>query len=87
MNNIFMSTAYNSKPIDTTDVELSEELMQLVELLVENNYDVRAKGRMDEGWVYGFVRNDELKQPPALSHTSNFPIAKRNMNVSALWRR
>lgn len=72
-----MSTTYSPNPIDTTDVELSEELLELVELLAENTHDVWAKGRMDEGWTLGPVRNDELKQHPCLIPYSELPESEK----------
>ncbi len=57
---------YIPTPIDTSDFNLSEEMSQLVETLAENTHNVWAKGRMDDGWTLGPVRNDELKQHPCL---------------------
>ena len=73
MNKVSTSISYTPNPIDTTDVELSEELLQLVELLAENTHNVWAKGRMDEGWTLGPVRNDELKQHPCLIPYDELP--------------
>ena len=57
---------YVPAPIDTSDVDLSPEVLDLAELLAKNTHDVWAKGRLDEGWSYGPARNDELKQTPLL---------------------
>lgn len=62
MNN----ATFTPNPIDTSDVKLSEELLQLVEFIAKNTHNVWAKGRMEEGWTYGHVRNDDLKQHPCL---------------------
>lgn len=56
---------YQPKPLDTSDVHLSPNLMVLVEELAENIHDVWAKGRIAEGWVYG-ARSDTLRQTPCL---------------------
>lgn len=69
--------SYTPHPIDTSDVELSEELLQLVELLAENTHEVWSKGRMNEGWTYGPVRNDELKQHPCLIPYSELPESEK----------
>lgn len=69
--------AYTPHPIDTTDVELSEELMQLVELLAENTHDHWAIGRLAEGWTYGPVRNDVLKQHPCLIAYDELPDSEK----------
>ena len=71
------NTPYTPHPIDTTDVELSEELLQLVEMLAENTHEVWSKGRMEEGWTYGPVRNDELKQHPCLIPYSELPESEK----------
>ena len=59
-------TMYTPKPIDTSDVTLNEELLQLCEQLAENTHEVWAVGRVQEGWTYGPARNDEKKQTPCL---------------------
>ena len=60
-------------PNDTSDVELSEELLELVELIAENTHDNWAAGRIVEGWTYGPVRNDDLKQHPCLVPYNELP--------------
>ena len=68
---------YTPTPIDTSDVELSEELLQLVELLAENTHDNWSTGRIAEGWTYGPVRNDELKQNPCLVPYNELPESEK----------
>lgn len=38
---------YNPNPVDTSEIELSSELLQLVEYMAENVYDVWAKTRIE----------------------------------------
>ena len=57
---------YIPKPIDTTDVELSEEIKELSELLAENTHEVWSQGRIRDGWTYGEKRDDAKKQHPCL---------------------
>ncbi|KAE8911198.1 hypothetical protein PF005_g6017 [Phytophthora fragariae] len=57
---------YRPLPIDTTTVELPPRLLRLVDLLAENAHEVWAKGRMDEGWTYGPLRDDSSKKHPCL---------------------
>ena len=47
---------YTPKPIDTSDVELSPEILELTELLAKNTHDVWAVGRYAQGWTYGAER-------------------------------
>ena len=57
---------YTPKPIDTSDVKLPTEILDLCEKLAENTHEVWAKGRMEQGWVYGKERNDEKKETPCM---------------------
>ena len=57
---------YNPQPVDTSKIELSNELMELAEQMAENVHDVWAVTRMDQGWTYGPERNDAEKKHPCL---------------------
>lgn len=54
--------SYIPKPIDTSDINLPEELLALTERIAENVHDVWAVGRIEQSWSYGLVRNDEKKE-------------------------
>ena len=57
---------YTPKPIDTKDVLLPKEIMELSEVLSRNTHEVWASERMKQGWRYGEKRDDELKLHPCL---------------------
>lgn len=57
---------YIPNPIDTKDVQLSADIMELSEKLAENTHEVWAAGRIAQGWTYGEARNDERKETPCL---------------------
>ena len=57
---------YTPKPIDTTDIKLSEDLQELTELVAKNVHDVWAEGRISQGWTYGEERNDSERKTPCL---------------------
>jgi RyR domain len=57
---------YKPRTIDTSQVQLSTDLQELIELLAENNHDHWARKRIDEGWRYGPKRNDSKKEHPDL---------------------
>ena len=57
---------YTPNPVDTSEVVLSEDLMELTEKIAENVHEVWAQGRIEDGWVYGKVRDDEKKTTPCL---------------------
>lgn len=64
---------YMPKPIDTTDVMLSSELLALTEKIAENVHDVWAVGRIADGWTYGSVRDDAKKETPCLVPYAELP--------------
>jgi len=57
---------YTPNPIDTSHVELSPDLSELVELLAQNNHDHWAQKRFDEGWRHGLRRDDSERKHPDL---------------------
>jgi len=69
---------YQPKPIDTSSVKLSEDLMELIEMLASNTHDHWAKLRMAEGWTHGPNRNDETKQHPDLIEYEGLPESEKD---------
>ncbi len=57
---------YVPHPIDVSDVELDEELLELTESIAENAHEVWAHNRKVEGWHYGPQRNDAQMEHPDL---------------------
>ncbi len=57
---------YKPTPLDTNAVELSEDLLQLLEKIAAHNHDIWARGRISEGWTHGAQRDDEAKTHPDL---------------------
>ena len=68
---------YIPKPIDTTDVVLSEDLLELSEKLAEQVHEIWSEGRIEEGWTYGEERNDKSKQTPCLVPYSELPESEK----------
>lgn len=79
---------YTPQPIDTTGVELPEELEQLVELMSKNVHEVWSETRIQQGWTYGERRNDELKTHPCLVPYEELPESEkeydRNTSIGTL---
>jgi len=59
--------------IDTSDIRLSPELLELTEQIAAHVHDVWAAGRIAEGWRYGPERNDERKEHPCLVPYKELP--------------
>lgn len=67
------SNKYIPNPLDTTNVELPQELLNLAEEIAKNVHEVWSQNRMNEGWVYGPVRNDEKRETPCLVPYEELP--------------
>lgn len=57
---------YEPQPLNLDDIVLTDDLLELQEAIAENAHEVWAAARKAEGWTYGKVRNDALKQHPDL---------------------
>lgn len=68
---------YTPEPIDVSNVILPDELNVLVEKLAENVHDTWAKGRLNEGWSYGPVRDDVNKYHPCLVPYNELPESEK----------
>ena len=80
--------AYNPKIADLSGVALDAGLGALIEAIAENVHDTWAKGRLDEGWIYGPVRDDAKKHHPCLVPYEELPESEkeydRNTAISTL---
>ncbi len=68
---------YTPKPIDLSDVELTEDLNELREAIAENAHEIWAENRQAEGWTYGPQRDDQLKQTPDMLPYSQLPEGEK----------
>ena len=70
---------YTPKPIDTSHIVMSEDLLQLAERMAENVHDVWAATRIAQGWTYGPERDDANKKHKigiATVHSGATPASK-----------
>jgi len=68
---------YIPQPADLTEVTLPQSLIELREQIARNAHEVWAQGRLSDGWTYGPVRNDALKQHPDLIPYEDLPDSER----------
>ena len=68
-----MKTDYTPKPIDTSCIELSADLLEFIELLSKNTHEVWAQQRFVEGWQCGVKRNEAKKLHPCLVPYEDLP--------------
>ena len=72
-----MMIDYVPQPMDTSDVQLPEELNVLIEQMAKNVHEVWAQNRMEQGWTYGEERNDALKHHPCLIPYEELPESEK----------
>ena len=72
-----MNKNYLPQPVDTSDIQLPEELSELVEQMAKNVHEVWAQSRMEQGWEYGDERSDALKQHPCLVPYEELPEVEK----------
>lgn len=75
-----MNPEYRPRPIDTSAVELPPSVTELAELLARNAHEVWAAGRMQQGWRYGSVRDDERKLHPDLIPYEELPEGEKTFD-------
>jgi ryanodine receptor 2 len=70
--------SYEPQPIDTSDVQLDEDILELTEWLAKNAHDTWARQRLAEGWSYGPVRDEIRKEHPGLLSYENLPESEKD---------
>lgn len=79
------SSLYKPNPIDTSKIELPDELLELTEAIAENVHENWFVGRIAEGWTYGESRDDKKKTTPCLIPYSELPDTEKEYDrVTAL---
>jgi hypothetical protein len=68
---------YKPRPIDTTGVTLSPEIIQLTERLAEHAHDVWGSKRLAEGWRYGPRKDGDNKETPLLVPYDELPDSEK----------
>ncbi len=71
---------YTPKPIDVSDVELTEDLDELREAIAENAHDIWAVDRIAQGWTYGPQRDDIKKENPCMVPYSQLPESEKDFD-------
>ncbi|MBI5774408.1 MAG: hypothetical protein HZA89_11780 [Verrucomicrobia bacterium] len=77
------SLNYNPKPLDTSQFKLTEDILNLTELLAENTHEVWARERIAQGWKFGPARNDEAKEHPCLVPYKDLPESEKTFDRDA----
>lgn len=76
---------YKPSPLDTGNIELPKELLELTEKIAENVHENWSARRIADGWTYGEKRDDQKKTTPCLVPYGQLPDAEREYDrVTAL---
>ncbi len=73
-----MSRTYTPQPIDTSDVQLPEELSLLTEAIAKNVHETWAQNRFAQGWKYGSQRDDQTRLHPCLIPYEDLPEVEKD---------
>lgn len=73
-----MEKQYIPRPENTSNVELPEELLPLIEDMARNVHEVWSQNRLDDGWTYGPVRDDATKKHPCLVPYDELPEREKD---------
>lgn len=57
---------YNPKPIDTSEIKLPDDIIELGEIIAKNVHEQWASNRIKQGWKYGIKRDEIKKEHPCL---------------------
>lgn len=68
---------YEPHPIDLSNVEISDDLIELREAIAENAHEVWAYNRKQEGWTYGPERDDAKKLHPDMIAYNRLPESEK----------
>lgn len=74
---------YQPKPIDTLNVTLTPEILELTERLAESAHDIWARQRLSEGWTLGPERSDQRKETPCLVAYNELPDSEKQYDRNA----
>lgn len=70
-------TMYKPTPLNTSDIELPKNLLELTEKIAENVHDVWAINKIKEGWTYGETKDLVKKTTPQLVPYSELPESEK----------
>uniref|UniRef100_A0A8K9UMA6 Ryanodine receptor 2 n=1 Tax=Oncorhynchus mykiss TaxID=8022 RepID=A0A8K9UMA6_ONCMY len=73
--------AFTPTPVDTSQVVLPPHLERIREKLAENIHELWVMNKIDLGWTYGAVRDDNKRQHPCLVEFSKLPEQERSYNL------
>ncbi|KAM4600943.1 ryanodine receptor 3 [Polymixia lowei] len=68
-------------PVDTSQIVLPPHLDNVRDKLAENIHELWGMNKIELGWTYGKVRDDNKRQHPCLVDFTKLPETERNYNL------
>ncbi|MEQ2274893.1 Ryanodine receptor 2, partial [Xenotaenia resolanae] len=72
---------FTPTPVDTSQIVLPSHLERIREKLAENIHELWVMNKIELGWTYGVVRDDNKRQHPCLVEFSKLPEQERSYNL------
>ncbi|XP_070401458.1 ryanodine receptor 2 isoform X3 [Nothobranchius furzeri] len=73
--------AFTPTPVDTSQIVLPPHLERIREKLAENIHELWVMNKIELGWTYGAVRDDNKRQHPCLVEFPRLPEQERSYNL------
>ena len=74
---------YKPNPVDTSDVKLNKELLELTEVIAQHVHDIWAQARLAEGWKFGTIKDSINKTTPLLVPYDKLPESEKEFDRSS----
>jgi RyR domain len=74
---------YEPKPIDTANVTLTKEVLDLTEQLAKHAHDIWSLQRIKDAWKLGPKRDDAKKEHPCLVAYEELPDSEKQYDRNA----
>ncbi|XP_012869761.1 PREDICTED: ryanodine receptor 3 [Dipodomys ordii] len=68
-------------PVDTSQVVLPPHLEKIRDRLAENIHELWGMNKIELGWTFGKIRDDNKRQHPCLVEFSKLPETEKNYNL------
>ncbi|XP_076834097.1 ryanodine receptor 3 isoform X7 [Brachyhypopomus gauderio] len=78
---VLSQASFIPTPVDTSQVVMPLHLEKVRDRLAENIHELWAMNKIELGWSYGKMRDDNKRQHPCLVDFSKLPETERNYNL------
>lgn len=75
---------YNPKPIDTSKIELSDEIKETIEILTRNTHEVWSAQKIADGWIYGDIIDEKNKTHNAIKEYDKLSEAEKKYDKNTV---